>query len=186
MNRLRLILIAIALTASLGKTGSACAQASVENPFSRFELELKKYDAAAIQASQEQLDLIDNEETRKAKLDTITTVRQGIINALKADGKVVDDDVADEFMDEFLKIMSVEYADAEKNVSLLAFLESFTTEELVAMNTFYKSGIGAIIAKKLPGYAIRMGKMRGQFSNQLLPLAFATARERLRLRGKLL
>ena len=186
MNYLRLTLIAVALTAFLRETEAAYAQTSVENPFLRFELELKKYDAAAIKAAQEQLDMTDNEETRKAKLESIKSVRQGIVNALKTDGQVIDDEVVNEFMDEFLKILSVEYADAEKSVSLLAFLESFTTEELVAMNTFYKSGIGAIISKKIPDYVIRLGKMRSQFSSQLLPLAFATARERLRLRGKLL
>ena len=176
----------IALSLVVALPIAASAQSPAGGMIARVEQELRKFDPAAVAAAREQLDMIDNAETREAKKSSLNGFREALINGLKADGSAVSSEVADEFMEEFLKISVVEHADAHRNVILLSMLESFTKDEIVAMADFYKSGIGLSVAKKLPAYSIRMGAMLSQLSAQLLPLAMQTARERLRQRGKLL
>ena len=182
---LRLWICAVLMFAlHLGQT--ALAQTAPDYQIARVEAELKKYEPAAVAAAREQLDLADNPQTRAAMAEQLKGIRQGLINALKADGETISDETADEFMDEFLKIMTVENADVRRNVILLALLESFTTEELVAMSNFYKTGIGTEIAKKISAYSIKVSTMSSQVSIQMVPVAMQAARERLRKRGKLL
>jgi len=150
-------------------------------PDSNFEAKLQKYDAKAVSAALRYVRNFNMSASFKAMAPAL---RKQTIAEVKQANPAISDKDADEFTDDFIKRALLDNTEALEHVTALMLLESFDTDEVEAMDSFYASPIGMRILAKTPAYMAKMPYVADFFRKNIVPEALRQTQADLKAHGK--
>ncbi len=166
-----LLLTVSIMTAAIGSVrAESPAEALVA-----FERQFSKYDQRAVQAvrhyyqtpSFKKTMIVQLYEIKEATLKSVCQQNPGLTEEQLADVENAVSDAMKDRLDMFMQM------------NMLAALDTFTTEELVAMDGFYSSPIGVSIAEKMPKLAAQMPAM----TQRVMPDYINDIRNKIKAKG---
>ena len=108
---------------------------------------------------------------------------EGIENKLKENNPNLDEDKTKLFMSTFMQNGLSESEKFGENGNVLLLLDTFSKDELIALNQFYSSPMGKIILQKNTSIGGRFLQMVTLVRTNIIPNAIEAARSRLRQDG---
>ncbi len=160
-------------------TGAGAAWAFDTQP-DQFEQKLKSYDPATVEAARAYARTFDMKGMMEKSAPRIAA---SLAAQVKAKNPNLNDEQTKLFIDTFMQCALVDNAEVLEQASILLMLDIFTKEELVALDQFYSSPVGAGILKKLPIMMGRMPEIMQVVQTYIVPRALEAAVSRLRERG---
>ena len=176
-----LLLASFALALAAG--GEACAQAPAPAPVSApdvFVEKLKTYEPAAVVAASQ---YARNVNMRGNMERQIPMILQGLSHRLKSNNPDLKPEQAKAFADLFIKKLMEDQTGAMERAATLALLETFSKEEIVALNEFYASPIGASVLAKQAQMQGRLDENLRLLRSVLFPRAIEAAKAQARQNG---
>ena len=175
LRSLKAAVLAVALVAS----GVGVASALDTQP-DQFEQKLKSYDPATVEAARAYARTFDRRGTMEKSAPRIAAA---VAAQVKAKNPNLNEEQTKLFIDTFMQSGLVDNSDVLEQASILLMLDIFTKDELVALNQFYSSPVGAGILKKIPIMMGRMPEIMQVVQTYIIPRAMEAARSALHARG---
>ncbi len=173
LQLMRRLFIALALLAPL--------PAVAQTPGAELDKKLAKYDPAAVKAA---LHYAETFKMKELLGQSISPVRDAIVKIVKQKNPGIDEATQKEFVEVFLRVMYVDHADFFEKYSLVLMLDTFSTEEIVAIDRFYSSEVGRSMLRKMPQLMARLPEMIAVMQKEIVPLAIKEAQKALKAKGK--
>jgi hypothetical protein len=168
-----------AVLLALAIAGAASAWALDTQP-DQFEQKLKSYDPETVEAARAYARTFDLKGMMEKSAPRIAAA---VATQLKAKNPTLNDEQTKLFIDTFMQSGLVDSSDVLEQASIILMLEIFTKDELVALNQFYSSPVGAGILKKFPVMMGRMPEIMQVVQTYIIPRALEAARSTLHARG---
>lgn len=159
----------------------AAAPAAAQGPEAELAKKLSKYDPAAVKAA---LHYAETFNMKAVLGQSVGPVRDAIVKMVKEKNPGIEEATQKEFVEVFLRVMYVDNADYFAKYSLLLMLDTFSTEEIVAIDEFYSSDVGRSMLKKMPQMMARIPEMIGNIQREIVPQALEEAQKALKAKGK--
>jgi hypothetical protein len=168
-------LVAGLLCAALAATAFAAPMTNDE-----YQGKLKAYDPAAVEAATnyaKSFDMVGGFAKNAPKM------AEGMTKALKEKNPGITDDQVKDFVETFEHVALVDNADVINHAVVLALLESFSAEEIIALDKFYSTPVGQGILKKFPTVTQKLGEARRLMPTEIMPKAMEAAKAKLKADG---
>jgi hypothetical protein len=161
---------------------AACSQASFAEDAATdvFAQKLKSYDPEAVEAARSYARTFNFKNIMEKSVPALT---QAATRQIKAKNPELTDQQINGFVEAFLKTALVDSAPVLEEASILMMLDIFNKDELIALDKFYSSPVGASIVKKIPIMMGRMPELMQTMQAQVFPRAFAAARDQMKQNG---
>jgi hypothetical protein len=141
-----------------------------------YENRIKTFDPEAVAAAQSYAKTFGY----KSQLEkAVPVLREEIAKQVRVKNQTLDDAEVNAFLTAFL----VDDSELIENMSLVITLETFTRDELVALDRFYSSAEGRSILTKTPQLLGRIAEVMTAMQTQMLPRALEIARSQMKQKG---
>jgi len=168
-------LIAALLCAGLAATAFAAPMTNDE-----YQAKLKAYDPSAVAAASnyaKSFDMVGGFAKNAPRM------AEAMTKQLKEKNPGITDDQVKDFVDTFEHVALVDNADVINHAVVLALLESFNPDEIVALDKFYSTPVGQSILKKFPTVTQKLGEARRLMPAEIMPKAMEAAKAKLKAAG---
>jgi uncharacterized protein len=176
---MRTFLSRIVLALALLAGGLELALAQGASP-DKFAEKLATYDSAAVAAAQAYAKTFDMKGILEKSAPLISNA---MLVQLREKNPNLAEDKTKLFIDTFMQSALVDNAEVIEQATVLNMLDIFSRDELIAMNEFYSSPVGAGILKKMPTLMGRMPEITRLMQTYVVPRALAEAKAKLRASG---
>jgi hypothetical protein len=175
LGLLRRLAIAAALM------GAAAGPAfALDTPPDQFEQKLKSYDPETVAAA---LAYAKTFNVKEMFTKTAPQMTKNLTQQLKSQNPALSEEQTKDFIGAFMQSALVDNAEVFEQATILIMLDVFSKDELVALNQFYSSPVGAGILKKMPVMMGRMPELSKVMQSYVLPRALEAARRHMRASG---
>ena len=165
----------------LALSAAVCSPAFAE-PMSaaQYQAKLATYDAASAAAAVHYaatFDMMGGFEKTAARF------AQTLGAQLKSKNPDLTDAQMQDFLATFQHVALVDNADVIDHAVVLALLDTMSKDELIALDQFYSTPLGAGILKKSPLLSERLGEARRLMPSEIVPRALEAAKAKLKAGG---
>jgi hypothetical protein len=175
MRRLQSLLCAAG--GVLAFVATACAAPMTDE---EYQSKLKAYDPAAVQAAARYTKTF---RIMDGFIKNAPRMAEALKKQLKENNPDISDDQVKEFVDTFEHVALVDNADVIDHAVVLALLDTFSADEIVALDKFYSTPVGQSIIKKFPSVAQKMAEARKLMPAEIVPKAMEAAKAKLKADG---
>ncbi|MGD0722315.1 MAG: DUF2059 domain-containing protein [Roseiarcus sp.] len=170
----------IAIIAAMAVAGGPVALAVDATTPDQFEQKLKTYDPETVAAA---LAYAKTFNVKDMFAKAAPQMTQNLSRQLKSQNPNLNEDQTREFIGAFMQSALVDNAEVFEQATILIVLDIFSKDELVALNQFYSSPVGAGVLRKMPVLLGRMPELSKVMQTYVLPRALEAARQHMRASG---
>jgi hypothetical protein len=174
-NFLTAFLLSLALAFGVGDV--VFAQTLTPDQFAE---SLKRYDSETVAAAKAYAQTFD---MRGQFEKAVPAISKALTAQLKGKNPDMTDEQTQLFVDTFMHVALIDNEQVIEQASMILMLEIYSKDELLALNQFYSSPVGAGILKKMPTMMARMPEVMRLMQTYVVPRAVESAREALKARG---
>jgi hypothetical protein len=145
-----------------------------------YQAKLKSYDPAAVAAASSYAKSFD---MVGAYAKSAPRMAEGLTKQLKEKNPELTDDQIKQFVDTFQHVALVDNADVINHAVVMALLETFSPDEIVALDKFNSTPMGQSILKKFPIISQKLGEARRLMPDEIVPKAIEAAKAKLKVEG---
>ena len=168
------------LVAGFFCVGLAAAAFAAPMSNDEYQAKLKAYDPAAVEAAAnyaKSFDMVGGFAKNAPRM------AEAMTKQLKEKNPGITDEQVKDFVETFEHVALVDNADVINHAVVLALLESFNAEEIVALDKFYSTPVGQSILKKFPTVTQKLGEARRLMPAEIMPKALEAAKAKLKAAG---
>jgi hypothetical protein len=180
---MKLFLVAVFLSfvlfAGPGARGALADDTDSSNP-SLFEQRLKTYDPKLVEAARTYQRTL-NMTGQLVKIGPVLS--QAIARQVKLKNPSLSDEQIKAFTDAFFQNAFVDHAGVLEQMATLITLDTFTRDELIALNAFYSTPAGQSILGKMPKMMSRMPEIAAVIQKYVVPEALGAAQDQMKKAG---
>jgi hypothetical protein len=145
-----------------------------------YQTKLKAYDSAAVEAATHYAKTFN---IMDGFVKTAPRMAENLKKQLKDKNPDISDDQIKEFVDTFEHVALVDDAEVIDHAVVLALLDTFSAEEIVALEKFYSTPVGQSILKKFPAIGQKLLEARKLMPTEIVPKAMEAAKAKLKADG---